>query len=201
MMDQTPITCDLVDQGELDRRYVEGRLAEAEAAAFEEHFFGCDRCWQLVKGGTGVRAALRPERARLVGSRARWKPLAFAAAIGIVALGIWRFAGPGQTTEPDGIRGTGDSLAVRSGFSAGAWHLAWPAFAQATSYRVRLSAPDGRLLYSRETGDTTLDVAADSLPPAGEYPLLYLDVQAFDELRQPLARSPLIPLSSSATSP
>lgn len=197
MMTQGPITCEWVDQNDLDRRYVQGQLTEAEAAAFEEHFFGCDRCFQLVKGGAGVRAALRPPAAKpstRVGSW--WKPLAVAAGIGIVALGSWRLYTARGGTAVDGMRGSGDSLAVRTTFITGSWRLAWPAVAEATSYRVRVSASDGQLLFSRETGDTALTIAADSLPgDAGT--ALYLDVLGFDQLRQPVARSPLIPLSRS----
>jgi hypothetical protein len=191
MMDEKPLTCELVDQNDLDRRYLEGRLSEAEAAAFEEHFFGCDRCWQLVKGGAGVRAGLRPGSARPVSlSRAWWKPFAIAAGIALVSFGAWRLFFPASTVPVDGMRGTEDSLSVRPTYSAGTWHLVWPANPEATSYRVRVSAPDGRLLFSRETSGTSLDIAADSLPPS-----LYLDVQGFDDLRQPVTRSPLIPLS------
>lgn len=193
MMDDTRMTCELVDQEELDRRYVEGRLSEAQAAAFEEHFFGCDRCWHLVKGGAGVRAALRPGSAvPALPSRAWWKPLAIAAGIGIIALGTWRMVASRDTIPGDGLRGSGDSLVVGTTFSAGTWHLVWPAVPEATSYRVRVSAPDGRLLFSRETNDTSFNITDDSLPPS-----LYLDVQGFDQLRQPVARSPLLPLSRS----
>jgi hypothetical protein len=203
MMDEKAITCELVDQAEMDRRYVEGRLSDAEADAFEEHFFGCDRCWQLVKGGAGVRAALRPGRlaAPAVPSRAGWKPLAIAAGIGIVALGTWGVIASRDAVQPDEIRGAGDSLIVRVGFSAGGWHLAWPAVPEATSYRVRLSAPDGSLLFSREMSDTSLDIAADSLPAPAEGASLYLDVQGFDQLRRPVSRSPLTPLPGPAVSP
>jgi anti-sigma factor RsiW len=50
-MDEQPMTCELVDQRELDRRYLTGQLNDNEASAFEAHYFACDRCWALVKGG------------------------------------------------------------------------------------------------------------------------------------------------------
>ncbi|MGH7658286.1 MAG: zf-HC2 domain-containing protein, partial [Gemmatimonadales bacterium] len=87
-MDERPMTCELVDQNELDRRYLEGRLSEEEAAAFEAHYFGCDRCWELVKGGAAVRAALDHDtRVPAPRERAWWKPLAIAAGLAIVAFG------------------------------------------------------------------------------------------------------------------
>ncbi|MBM4189071.1 MAG: zf-HC2 domain-containing protein, partial [Gemmatimonadetes bacterium] len=43
MSDQ--LTCDRVDREDLDTRYLAGTLSEADAAAFEAHFFECERCW------------------------------------------------------------------------------------------------------------------------------------------------------------
>lgn len=199
MMDERPMTCALVDQNELDTRYLAGRLSEAEAAAFEEHYFACDRCWGLVKGGAGVRSALAyGATVPSVGPRAWWKPLAIAAGLGIAVLGTWWAVttpvGPGRDT----IRGAGDSLAVRSEVSAGIWRASWPLVSEAASYRVRFFAGDGRLLSSRELTDTTLGIPADSLSVIGQGAPLFLDVQGFDMLRRPVARSPLIPLQSPA---
>lgn len=56
MMDHDPITCDDVDTHDLDVRYLDGRLTDVEATAFEAHYFGCDRCWTLVRHGEALRA-------------------------------------------------------------------------------------------------------------------------------------------------
>jgi hypothetical protein len=195
-MEEKPITCEFVDEHDLDRRYIEGRLSEAEAAAFEEHFFGCERCWQLVKGGAGVRAALQtPPATSAARSFSPWKPLALAAGIVVVALGAWRVFASRSAAESDGFRGTGDSLTIDATFSSGTLRLGWPSAPGATGYRVRISQSDGSLLFSRDVSDTSLVLAVDSLPAAGSGALLYLDVQGFDDLRQPVARSPLVPLS------
>ncbi len=195
MMAEQPMTCEWVDQNELDRRYLEGRLSEAEANAFEEHYFGCDRCWELVKGGAGLRAAQRGgEAIRARRARAWWKPLAIAAGLAIVAFGTWRAMTPRDTAAPDTIRGAGDSLAVRSGFSAGAWHAAWPADSMVAVYRVRLFAADGRLLLTREVADTSLDISVTSLPPTDRRTSVYLDVEGFDLMQRPVIRSPLLRL-------
>lgn len=202
MMDERPMTCALVDQNELDTRYLAGRLSEAEAAAFEEHYFACDRCWGLVQAGAGVRAALAKGGAvPNVRPRAWWKPLAIAAGLGIAVLGTWRAVATREVPDRDAVRGAGDSLAVRSEVSAGVWRAAWPSVSEAASYRVRFFAADGRLLASRELTDTTLGIPADSLSAIGQGAPLYLDVQGFDMLRRPVARSPLIRLTTLGTRP
>lgn len=190
------MTCELVDQNELDRRYLEGRLTEAEANAFEEHYLGCDRCWELVRGGAGVRAALHGGGATLA-SRPRgwWRPLAIAAGLGIVTFGAWQAVTSRDAAMPDAIRGAGDSLAVQSGFAAGAWRTAWPANSAVARYRVRLFAADGRLLFTREVTDTSLDISVTSLSATDRRAPVYLEVEGFDLMRRPVTRSPLLPLN------
>lgn len=193
MMDR-PLTCDDVDQRELDRRYVAGTLPEDEASAFEAHFFGCDRCWALVKGGAAVRAshAPAPGAAHRPARAPWWRPLALAAGFVLVLFGAWRAlrpTGPG----PDGtVRGSGDSLAVRTVYDASDLQIDWDAPAAGSSYRVRIYAADGGVLLERTITGKTLRIARDSLPAAAEKGAL--EVQAFDALRRPVAQSPLIPL-------
>ena len=191
-MDQLPITCELVDQRELNRRYVAGQLDEADAAAYEKHYFGCDRCWNLVKGGAGVRAALVAGGVLPASRRsAWWKPLAIAAGLGVVLLGTWRVVGPRDGADGDAIRGSQDSIAVHSELSAGRWRAEWPSVPGAASYRVRVFTGDGRLFLTRDLSDTTLNLPADSLSTLAPGEALFLDVQGFDQLRRPVARSPL----------
>ena len=194
-MDEPLTTCALVDQEDWDRRYLAGSLSDAEATAFEAHYFGCDRCWALVKGGAGIRSALAHRGALpTVRPRPWWQPLAVAAGLGIVAFGTWQAVRSSHPSDPDAIRGGGDSLAVRSELSAGVWHAAWPAVALVTSYRVRVFAEGGRLLLTREGADTSLGLPADSLAAMGGESPLYLEVEGFDQLRRPVVRSPLIQL-------
>ncbi len=198
MMDQSPLTCDLVDQRELDQRYVARQLSDAEAAAFELHFFGCDRCWNLVKGGAGVRAAVAPSAAApgRAPSRAWWKPLALAAGLGLIAFGASRLIGPGTWADPDAIRGAEDSISVVTQLGSGQWRAAWPAVPGAASYRVRVFSEAGSLLLTRDLADTAVNFPADSLATLGQGGALYLELQGFDALRRLVARSPLIPLRS-----
>lgn len=201
-MTEQPLTCERVDQGNLDRRYLGGQLPEVEASAFEAHFLGCDRCWNLVKGGVGVRAALRTGGALSAGGRRTWwKPLAVAAGIGLVALGTWQTVVLRDPAPRDAVRGIADSLAVQSGATASGWHAAWPADSTVTQYRVRLFAADGRLLLTRELTDTSLEIAATSVPPADRHAPLFLDVQGFDFMRRPVTRSPLHPLRVPGSAP
>lgn len=53
------MTCDEVNDADLDARYVAGTLAPAEAEAFEEHYFGCERCWALVQQEMALRAVAK----------------------------------------------------------------------------------------------------------------------------------------------
>lgn len=191
-MAEQPISCEFVDQLELDHRYLEGKLPEAEASAFEAHYFGCDRCWELVKGGAGLRAARhRDGAAPAVRPRRWWQPLAVAAGIGLAALGTWRATAPRSPARADALRGAEESLAVGIAWSDGAWHTTWPAARDAVSYRVRLFAGDGRLLFTRQVTDTGLALAADSLLAIGQGAPLYLEVEGFDLLGRSVARSPL----------
>lgn len=194
-MDSQPITCELVDEHELDRRYVSGRLSDEDAAAFEAHYFACERCWALVKGGADVRTALAGEDvARAVRPRTWLKPLALAAGLTLVVIGTWRVTGSSRSATPDAIRGAGDSIAVQSAISAGRWQAAWPSVPGSATYRVRIFTDDGRLLLTHESNDTTVGLTTDSLSALRRSGALYLEVEGFDALRRPVGRSPLVPL-------
>ena len=79
-----PLDCTLVDEQDLVSRYIGRRLSPDEAETFEEHYFGCERCWAEVKAGAEVKASLAPPSPI---ARWRWQPLAIAAAIALVAFG------------------------------------------------------------------------------------------------------------------
>lgn len=77
------LDCTLVDEQDLVSRYIGRKLSPEEAETFEEHYFGCERCWGEVKAGAEVRASLAPASS----IRSRWRPFAIAAAIAFVAFG------------------------------------------------------------------------------------------------------------------
>ena len=109
-MSRNEITCELVDERDLDTRYLAGRLNPEEAEGFEAHFFGCERCWELVQQGLAVRIALGadavapqlPATASRQGKPGgRWWGLAAAAAVAAVVVGTW-WTGQGSRPRTDG---------------------------------------------------------------------------------------------------
>jgi tetratricopeptide (TPR) repeat protein len=85
--------CARVIRDEIAEQYVAGRLSEEVRAAFEDHYFSCDRCFADVEAWRALAASL-PEDAQRQPARsvARWWPVALAtAAIIVVAVGLYRF--------------------------------------------------------------------------------------------------------------
>jgi hypothetical protein len=183
-----PLTCEQVDQEDLDTRYLRGELQSAHAEAFEAHYFGCDRCWKLVQQGNQVRAAGSRPVPR--SNRILWiaAAAAFAAVIGA---GLWReLQRPGPAGEPiDSLRsGRGEFAAPIVGAGTDRVTLTWQAVPEAASYRVRVFGGDGALLLQREVVDTSLAIAKDSVPTV---PQLVWQVHALSPLGSEIARFPL----------
>lgn len=192
-MSNSAITCAAVDERDLDTRYLSGQLTPEEAEEFEAHYFGCDRCWTLVRDGLDVRAGLERRK------RPRWWGLAAAAGIALAALGIWS---TGLLTIPrqpaDTLRGSPAGLPVAATADAGALWAAWPRVSEADLYRVRLYAGDGALMLEREIADTSISVSREQLPqPTGAAELLW-QIEALDRLRKPIVRSDLTPATAPA---
>ena len=190
------LTCAEVDAGDLDLRYLTGRLSEEEAEAFETHYSSCDRCWALVEPGASLRAARLPDGAAGLAAPSRSRShrrgwlLALAAGLAIVALGLWHRA---PRPAADELRGDADTLALTLQPASGALRVSWPPVLDASRYRVRLHRPDGSLLHTEETGDTTVTVPRDTLQvDAGETRLFWL-VEALSRTGAVLARSGLVP--------
>jgi len=94
----TGMTHDDIHSREIPEAYVRGRLSQAEREAFEDHFFGCDECFQQVttleQFLAGVRDAAgsgqlpepqpEPERWLRPGFVMPW-----AAALGLAAFAAW----------------------------------------------------------------------------------------------------------------
>jgi CHAT domain-containing protein len=108
-----------IEEHDLVSRYIGQKLSPEEAEAFEEHYFGCDRCWEEVQAATEVRAALSgkvasqlekgagtPEQAPVI--RGPWRNpalLAAAAAGAVIALAgifVWR-AAPARLGKETGL--------------------------------------------------------------------------------------------------
>jgi CHAT domain-containing protein len=85
------LDCTSIEEKDVVSRYVGRKLSSEESEAFEEHYFGCDRCWAEVKAATEVRAALAPEHAAakvipLPASKTNWRLLAIAASVAVAVL-------------------------------------------------------------------------------------------------------------------
>jgi hypothetical protein len=189
------ITCALVDEEDLDQRYLAGTLPPEQAEAFEEHYFGCERCWERVQYGLAVRAADRGPAAGDVILPARqpgrrWWGLAAAAAVVLIAVGVARRFGSTEGNEV--VRGRGDSLPARALARSDSLGVSWTRMPAAERYRVRLQTSDGGLLLERETPETSLVVGPGVIaaPPGGG--IGYWSVEALDSLEVPIAHSELV---------
>ena len=210
-MEPTRITHERVEQEDLDTRYLAGTLSDEEADAFEEHYFSCDRCWSAVQLGLGVRGAEAPEKADARGAaprvhrtgaapstmarpRRQWMPIALAAAVAMMAFGLWQW-NDNQRMRPtdDALRGPTDSIRAVASVRGRALVLSWPATATADRYGVRLQKRDGTIIVERFTADTLVALSRDSLPAISDSEPAYWEVRALDALRRTIARSRLVP--------
>lgn len=214
-MKPSTLDCTAVDERDLAERYVANLLSDDEVSAFEAHYFACDRCWERVRTATEVHAAFADEAAHRAGSgdiiappgdvrrsprssrRLRWPPLAAAAVLGAVGLGLWGVIGrdSGPAEDPGAFRGDDDHIPLRIEAPPGSLTVAWPAIEDADSYRIRLFAADGSVVLERTVADTAVAVlegAVDEM--AGP---LYWNVEAFDVLRRRVAASRPMPARTS----
>jgi hypothetical protein len=206
-MEQTALTCEQVDERDLEAGYLAGRLSEEEASAFEAHFFGCERCWALLQNAQAVAAARRASSGG--GSRRSWHllPLASAAVLVLLAGGGWWLTQRRGPAATETLRGSTDSITVDLEATVSGVAGRFTPFPGTDRYRVRVYSAQGDLLAEQETADTTLSIslpttrrrpggggAAPAPAPAG----LLAEVTALDVLRQPLASSGLVPVRQSA---
>ena len=211
-MQPTQITCTRVEEEDLDARYLAGTLSEEEAEAFEEHYFGCDRCWSAVQLGLGVRAAhhagmehppsttpaMTVARGRgnhvAAPTRRRWVPLAVAASIAVIAVGVWQAGNrPNVVPVDDRLRGPADSIHAVAMVRGRTLVISWQPKPAADRYGVRLQKSNATVMLERMVEDTSLAVSRDSLSGVANGERVYWEVRAFDALRRTIARSRLIP--------
>ena len=211
-MEPTHLTCTRVEEEDLDARYLAGTLSEEEAEAFEEHYFGCDRCWTAVQTGLDVRAAstatpvdsraptpaLTVERGgqapRTSLARRRWFPLAIAASVAVIAVAVWQSGNRSPITPiGDGLRGPADSIHAVASTRGQTLVVSWTPKANADLYGVRLQTGDATVVLERMVNDTSLAVPRDSLSGVANGERVYWEVRALDALRRTIARSRLIP--------
>lgn len=206
-MNEPEQTCPIADT-DTDVRYLAGSLSEAEAEAFEEHYFGCDACWKAVQRGAEIRSALSqspavaekttPTVSRQSIKRRTWWPALAAAAVILVAVGLWKFppvtqpiTEAGRTAEP--TRGTAVTPAISATASDQTLTASWPRTPEARAYRVRLLAEDGRLLLDREISDTSVVIPLDAVLRNKAQGAIYWKVEGLNDLRVVVSNYALTP--------
>ncbi len=210
----TPLTCADVEARDLDAGYLAGRLSPDEAAAYEAHYFACERCWAALWLASEARAALAPVASagaapavapRLAPrhrARRRFWGLASAATL-LLAAGTLQFlSSRGQGgSEAAVLRGPADSISVRAAIADDTLSASWASVPDADRYRVRLFGAEGEVLAERETADTAVTIAVESLDASARTGARYWQMLALDRLRRPLSRSPLTPASPPGSPP
>ena len=211
-MPEPQTNCHYGADSDIEARYLAGTLASDESDAFEEHYFSCDRCFLAVQRGTEILAALslaesapapaapRGRKTRYAGWRfPPWQPALVAAALVIAAIGVWRadrpvgaLHGDGPSTTTDASRGRDQTLSLTSHATDTVLLVTWSPPAAARSYRVRLFAADGSLLFERETTDTTMMISRQLAGKARDGSAVYWEVQALNALRSVVATSPAV---------
>lgn len=202
------------DDTDTDERYLSGALSPTEADAFERHYFECESCWERVQRGSEIKAALSDSPVADIdfapGSKGKSRPrrvLLWAAPLAAAAVLVLTFgrtlnyrnsvdltrAGLRAVDSAQVTRGSSNSISVSSHQNGSLLIAAWARTPSASSYRVRLLAPDGALLYERETSDTSVVLPDDSVGVSAN--TAYWEIQALSELRSVIAVSALTPTS------
>lgn len=174
--------------------YLAGRLSEADASAFEEHAFGCDRCIAELERATELRAALDADNVRTRGERPRsmpWPAFALAAAL-VLGVGLW-MARPLLAPEPayragDDAAPTLDLAVTRIGERIA---LSWEPVPGADLYEVRVFTAAGDPVHAQRSEKTSMQLFPADWQEDAAADRLHVQVIAFDELRQAIARSEL----------
>jgi Putative zinc-finger len=175
-------------EGELEIRslYLAGKLPDKDAEAFEAHYFVCERCAEAVEVGGKLRMAFEnlPVHADPASTRAArtWLPLAAAAAIALVAAGIWTARRPAELPDRPVLRGgLAGGFAVRVETRPnGATEASWLPPPGATAYVVRVVRPDGLEIWKTETRDPHAAIPLSELTSAGPVEKLLVEVEALD---------------------
>ena len=193
--------CPYDGEGEVRSLYLAGRLPEAEANAFERHYFDCALCAEALEMGTKLRAgfgkspiaAARP--ASPVALVRRWLPLAAAATIALVGIGVWQLGHRSGAAPSSVLRGGAEvpaGVRVESGEN-GALSVRWTAVTGAARYAVRVLSSDGAELWKMESERTSVE-----LPRAGFHVApgksLLVEVEALDARGRVLGTSEPVPV-------
>ena len=187
---------------DLSALYLAGELPEGEAQAFEKHYFECESCWQDVQRGSELRATLgnsavasaAPHAAAIRRARS-WLPLAAAAAIAFVGIGVWQLTRQSAVESSPAVMRSSvvDVLALEvSGGPQGSVDVAWASHSEASSYRVQVLGSDGLGAWKKEVSETHLKIVPGDVAPSGKQ--MQIQVEALDAMGQVVATSERIPL-------
>jgi Putative zinc-finger len=187
--------CPHGDESFIVADYLAGRLSGAEASAFEEHAFNCDRCFDELQAGSEVRAADTGDQAAARPRPATtWLPLAVAATV-LLAAGLWLAQPLFETPDPV-YRGAGDGTGV---LNVDVTHaddrviLNWTPVEGVDQYEIRVFSA-GDPVFEQQSRETSLDLPVTSWRPSSAKGQLHVQVTALDELHQTIVRSDLEPL-------
>lgn len=189
-------------QRDLAPLYLAGKLTEKEAVAFEAHYLGCAKCREDITTGAALRelygkpavAASASASIDTVSSRRKWLPLAAAAAIAFIGLGVWQAVR--RSPAPSVLRsGSADgTLAVKieSG-SRGSLKMAWTSHPGAAVYVAQAFTRDGASVWKSESREPRLEIEAAALP-RGDGAGLTIQIEAIDAMGRVVASSELVPV-------
>lgn len=186
------IDCPKAGDRDLAPLYLAGKLREEEARAFEEHFFACESCRRDVEKGSELRALYGKSPLGLAKSSARpsrfWWPAAVAAAIALVAVGVWQANRRSleALSVPRGAEAGIEGLAI-SPLADGGLDVAWTPRPEAALYHVQVFGPDGRSLWKTETREPRVRIENSLLLPQPLRRTCDVRVEAVDSMGQVLA--------------
>ena len=194
------IDCKSVEDNNLATSYLAGELEPKRAEAFEEHYLGCDHCWNEVRIASELRASLgRPAVVplELRSSWSIWSLVAAAAVVAIAAFGTWQLARSNSLSPPEPVlRGsTVDTLTVTTArLSSGQIRISWTPHEEAQTYRVELLRSDGVPVWKRETRETSLTFDVATLPTVSAGVSFVARIEAVDPMGQTVATRETRPL-------
>jgi hypothetical protein len=164
-----PLTCDMVDERDLVASYVSGQLGQEEEERLEAHCLECENCWAALQLALKVRGATiqgsRQQRGFTGTSLLR---AVRAAAIVILALGAGWLLRREQPSDVTDIERSASSIErVQIAIHEGGAIVSWLPVDGATRYVATVTAPDGRLVISREVTSARVDLDAATVMTPG----------------------------------
>lgn len=194
------IGCELVAEKNLAGLYLAGKLAGSDAEAFEAHYISCERCWNEVQRGAEIRSAMSvPTVVRASSQRSRpdvWTPLAAAAVVAVLAIGLARFPQPSDSSAQSADRGTtAEAFDLRASLvEPQEVVLEWRGIPQADTYVVKIFGSDGTPIMSNHTAGLRVSLDVRMLPPLKPGVSVLAAVQALDATGLAIARSEAVGL-------